>query len=87
MILTPSTAKSNIAVKEIASKYTNVFFIDRKSLYSDNHLSEDGFPYSLDGGHISILGSEESSKYFEKSEAFSRFKSKVEITPKHLYPP
>lgn len=71
------TAKSNTAVKEIASKYTNVFFIDRKSLYSDKHLSDDGFPYSLDGGHISILGSEASAKYFEKSKAFQDLKARL----------
>ncbi|WP_262478945.1 SGNH hydrolase domain-containing protein [Acinetobacter schindleri] len=71
------TAKSNTAVKEMASKYTNVFFIDRKSLYSDKHLSDDGFPYSLDGGHISILGSEASAKYFEKSKDFQDLKARL----------
>lgn len=67
------TVKSNKLIKEIASKYPNAIFIDRSSLYADSKLSE-GFPYSLDGGHISVKGSKLSSQYFMESKAFEELK-------------
>lgn len=67
------TVKSNKLIKEVASKYPNAIFIDRSSLYADSKLSE-GFPYSLDGGHISVKGSKLSSQYFMESKAFEELK-------------
>jgi len=71
-----STAASNQAVSNIAKKYSNVVFLDRKYLYSNDHLAN-GYPYSLDGGHISILGSKASAEYFYKTPEFLKFKNSI----------
>lgn len=72
-----SRVKANQAIKEISSKYPNTFFIEDIDLYSKDHLTEDGFPYSLDGGHMSLLGSKSSANHFEKSQKFLELRSKI----------
>lgn len=77
-----SRVKANQTIKEVSSKYPNTFFIEDIELYSNNHLTENGFPYSLDGGHISLLGSQSSANYFEKGLKISELRSKLnQITP------
>lgn len=72
-----SRVQANQAIKKISSKYPNVFFIEDVDLYSKNHLTEDGLPYSLDGGHISLAGSKSSADYFEKGQKISELRSKL----------
>ncbi|QIC64449.1 acyltransferase [Acinetobacter schindleri] len=64
------SAEANEIVKKMASKYSNVIFLERADLYSKTHLTEAGYPYSLDGVHISILGSKASASYFEMTPKF-----------------
>lgn len=69
------SAEANEVVKKMANKYSNVIFLERTDLYSKTHLTEAGYPYSLDGVHISILGSKNSAIYFEKTRIFQQLKS------------
>lgn len=69
------SAEANEVVKKMANKYSNVIFLERTDLYSKTHLTEAGYPYSLDGVHISILGSKNSAIYFEKTRTFQQLKS------------
>lgn len=62
-----SMQKANLRMKRLADKYKNVYFIDRSYLYESNdtfHIDEMDIPYTYDGGHISMLGSKQSAKYF-----------------------
>lgn len=70
-----SRLKANEAVKVISNKYPNILFIDEEALYSTSHLTEEGYPYSLDGGHMSLTGSKSSANYFEKSQKFLELKT------------
>ncbi len=65
-----SRVKANEAIKAISNKYSNTLFIDEDALFSSSHVTKDGYPYSLDGGHISLIGSKSSAKHFEKSQKF-----------------
>lgn len=59
--------EANLKLKRLTAKYKNVYFIDREYLYGeDGTFQFEGIkvPYSYDGGHISILGSKQSAKYF-----------------------
>lgn len=69
-----SRAKANQAIKEISSKYPNTLFIEDIDLYSKNHLTKEGYPYSIDGKHISVVGSRDSAQFFENSEKFLELK-------------
>lgn len=45
----------------------NIIFLDKKYLYDSSHIAKKNIPYTLDGGHISIIGSLESANYFIKT--------------------
>lgn len=65
--------KANAYLKNFSGKYSKVYFIDRAMLYADNNMfNVNGIsvPYSLDGGHISLLGSKYSAKYFMAHEKY-----------------
>ena len=70
-----TTIKSNESIRLIAKKYSNTIFLSRDDLYSKNHVTSDGYPYSLDGSHISILGSKASASYFEETPKFQKLKN------------
>lgn len=72
-----NTVKANEAVKLMTDKYSNTLFLNRADLYSENHLNEEGYPYSLDGSHISIVGSKSSAKYFENSLMYSELEKRI----------
>lgn len=72
-----SRVRANQAIKELSSKYPNTFFIEDIDLYSKDHLTENGVPYSLDGGHMSLVGSKSSANYFEKGQRISELRSKI----------
>ena len=67
--------KANMKMKKLADKYDNVHLIDRTYLYDkSNTFSVNGLtvPYSYDGGHLSILGSKYSAKYFMAHSDYDR---------------
>lgn len=67
--------EANMKMAEIANKYDNVHFIDRTYLYDkSNNFKVNGLtvPYSYDGGHLSILGSKYSAKYFMAHSEYDR---------------
>ncbi|HHL1876654.1 TPA: acyltransferase family protein [Klebsiella pneumoniae] len=51
-------------------KDNHVFLISRESLFSKDQVTSQNIPYSLDGVHISVYGSIESSKFFEKQHRY-----------------
>ena len=59
---------SNIV--ETISKNNLIFFMRRNDLFSIDQLTAEGIPYTLEGIHISVYGSIESSKFFEKQPRF-----------------
>jgi len=69
-----SVKKANIRLKKLAFKYENVYFIERNLLYTENNtfkINGINVPYSLDGEHISILGSKYSAKHFMSQGAYT----------------
>lgn len=72
------TRIANKEILEISSAYKNVFYIPRSALYSEKNLTHSGAPYSLDGGHISIIGSHGSADFFKKSNEFSTLKKIID---------
>jgi hypothetical protein len=68
------TRQANNYLKSYADNFENVYFIDRKYIFTkeDMFTNNNGLklPYSLDGAHISIDGSIYASRYFEKSVAY-----------------
>ncbi|MGY3822778.1 acyltransferase family protein [Acinetobacter haemolyticus] len=65
-----ATVLANDRVKQLASKYHNVIFLDRNDLYPSSNMTNDNYPISLDGSHLSIKGSIESAKHFQNTEKF-----------------
>ncbi len=59
----------------IQKKYSqnpNIFLLERKDLFKKDYITEDNYPYSLDGSHISIYGSTKSFSFFSKSNTYKR---------------
>ncbi|MBR9847407.1 MAG: acyltransferase [Algicola sp.] len=64
---------ANSQLKDLSKKYENVHFIDRKELFNATNtfrINKLEVPYSLDGGHISIIGSKYSALHFMNSENY-----------------
>lgn len=64
--------ESNAILKELAANNDRVMFIDRESLFNLQHNASDGYdqnglPYSFDGAHISIYGSNQAAENFINS--------------------
>lgn len=60
----------NDLLKKKLEKYPNVYFIDREMIFAKtNTFRYKGLnvPYSLDGGHMSLIGSEYAAKFFIKN--------------------
>ena len=69
--------KANDILFNYAQKYQNVYFIKRSCLFNkDGLFGYQGvkIPYSLDGKHISLIGSLFSEKTFEASSCYEPFK-------------
>jgi peptidoglycan/LPS O-acetylase OafA/YrhL len=63
----------NIRLQSLSEKYEVVHFINRSLLYKESNTFEQSgvtIPYSLDGGHISILGSKKSANYFMEQDEY-----------------
>lgn len=74
----------NKQLSDWALKNKNVFFIDRASMFEppntdqDRLLTVDGLPYSWDGGHISIYGSERAGANYIISPNFLELSKFIE---------
>lgn len=76
------TNKANLYLREISQNYSNVYFIDRDLLYRESNTFDVYglvIPYSLDGGHISMLGSKNSAKYFMQHPEYDMVMSRFEF--------
>lgn len=77
---------ANKRLSEEAQKLDNVIYLDRASLFSSqgklSELTDDGLPYSSDGSHISIYGSQKAAESFLKSEMFSQLEDMLEANLK-----
>lgn len=71
------TTKAHTLILQESKKHTNVIFVDRASIYGDSETTANGIPLSLDGGHISILGSKTVSDNFLRSEIYQDFVKKL----------
>lgn len=63
------TRIANKKISELATKYPNVIYIDRNSLFNINGTPSDvnksNVPYSFGGNHISVFGSKSAALAFE----------------------
>lgn len=61
------TFQANAYLRKLATNYKNVTFIERDAIFSDSdtfNYKSHKIPFTLDGGHISMLGSINSAKIF-----------------------
>ncbi|MGI2040119.1 acyltransferase family protein [Shewanella frigidimarina] len=66
---------ANMRLKTLSEKYKNVHFWGRDILYERKNVFSIGaltVPYSLDGGHISLIGSKYSAKYFMQDSGYQK---------------
>lgn len=76
------TREVNFKLEELASKYDNVLYLDRSSLFhTDNGVPSDvtteNIPFSLDGGHISTYGSQMSAIAFKNSSLYTKLADQI----------
>lgn len=55
---------------ELDNLHQNIIFLEREDLYPPTNMTNDNYPISLDGSHLSIKGSIESAEYFKNTEKF-----------------
>ena len=69
--------EANQKLEELAKKHTNVFYIDRDSMFNldgiPSDVSKTNIPFSLDGVHISIYGSKVAAYSFLKTKKYVDF--------------
>jgi peptidoglycan/LPS O-acetylase OafA/YrhL len=77
-------SEANDKLKGYASNFKNVLFLDRSILFNVNgypsDVSESGAPFSLEGVHISILGSEQAARGFTRSEIYNEMRQRLQTT-------
>lgn len=56
----------------LAAGHENTLFLSRNMLFSETQTNESGVPYSLDGEHISVIGSLSAAEYFIKGNNYHR---------------
>ena len=49
---------------QLSANSAQTLHLRRSDLFSPTHYAVDDIPYSLDGGHISVLGSLAAERYF-----------------------
>jgi len=73
-----SAAEANSLLQVKSKQYKNVLFVDRSALFSINgklsDVTSENFPFSLDGGHISVYGSQSTVGSFLSSDIYSDIK-------------
>ena len=57
-------------IDDIVSAHPNTLLLKRNDLFSPNQMATTNTPYSLDGRHMSIVGSLASEQYFEQQPKF-----------------
>ncbi|WP_441367840.1 acyltransferase family protein [Acinetobacter lwoffii] len=72
-----ATILANREVENIANKYSNIFFLDREHLYPASNMTNDKYPISLDGSHLSIKGSIASAQHFQNTLEFKEISKKL----------
>ena len=68
--------KANLSLQRVSNQHDNVHFISRNMLYSEDdkfEVADFELPYSLDGDHISILGSKFSGEHFIDHDKYADF--------------
>lgn len=70
-------------INNMVYKHSNTLLLTRDDLFRPNQMANGNTPYSLDGRHMSIIGSLESAKYFEKQPKYDVLKQFLEqpLTP------
>ncbi|OTG65057.1 acyltransferase family protein [Acinetobacter silvestris] len=61
-------------ISAIVSNYHNALLLTQADLFKPDQLALKNTPYSLDGRHMSIIGSFESEKYFETQPKYQTLK-------------
>lgn len=56
----------------LAAGHDNTLFLTRDMLFNKIQINEQGVPYSLDGEHISVIGSLSAAEYFIKGAGYHR---------------
>jgi len=74
-----SVSKINQTLRNLANESDNILFIERSMLFKHSSKAEgiytkQALPYSLDGGHISIYGSQEAADNFITNGAIETLK-------------
>jgi len=74
--------EANSMLQAASAIYSNVIFVDRDSLFTINgrmsDVTKDGIPFSLDGGHLSIYGSESAGTLFLQSQKYKEFRHAIQ---------
>ena len=76
------TTEANLRLNKFSKEYTNVYFIDRAMLYTKQKtfdLYGLAVPYSLDGVHISMLGSKYAAKHFLNQDNYNEVMNYINI--------
>jgi peptidoglycan/LPS O-acetylase OafA/YrhL len=61
-------------INEIVSKHPNTILLTQQDLFKSDQMATNKIPYSLDGRHISIIGSLASAQYFEQQAKYMTLK-------------
>ena len=56
----------------LAAGHENTLLLSRNMLFSETQTNESGVPYSLDGEHISVIGSLSAAEYFIRGNNYHR---------------
>jgi peptidoglycan/LPS O-acetylase OafA/YrhL len=74
--------EANGILKEYTSNFKDVLFLDRSLLFNVNgrpsDVSESGAPFSFEGIHLSILGSEQAARGFRQSELYDKVRQRLQ---------
>ncbi|WP_038343578.1 acyltransferase family protein [Acinetobacter sp. A47] len=64
-------------INDIVYKHKNTLLLTRSDLFTPDHMANRNTPYSLDGRHLSIIGSLESARYFEHQPKYQHLRQFV----------
>lgn len=64
---------ANNKLQNFSKEFRNTLYLSRDDLYSKDQIDSNNIPYSVDGGHISIQGSQASAHFFMDTPKFIKF--------------
>ncbi|MCU4329274.1 acyltransferase [Acinetobacter pittii] len=64
---------ANHKLQDFTKEFSNILYLSRDDLYAKDHIDSNRIPYSVDGGHISIHGSQASAHFFMNTPTFLKF--------------